>query len=520
MRILWFFPTLIAAALLVGIACSDSLPTAPVSEAPARGTELEQAAAKLQMWLHGVESVELEIRSTVSHEDPHEPQPAIDVTAAALITADTFYFSVELPNNDAPGRPPWRYETLVQHGFAYARWQNIDGWAQRPLSLDARTYYGVIEPREIATTNWAQLDDVAAEGGRWRSRDVWVVEYHFSEEQLTRFPDLVSPIATGLNGAPTVAAVLIPDSARVRLWIDRDSGAPLRIETTQVITQSGSEEVTTIASTVELVRWNEPLAMPVAEPVVSEAEFWELVRAALCPECRYGHGDTQAWEVMELMEAWLAELRNVHYSQTTAITLHGERRSVTLELRIAGGAGAVEMHYSDGDGASTRMIWIGDDLWLAETPNEWFRATPEQAGVGDSANAAEWLDQTVFTEPELPLALGLLKGILPQAGWSSSPDGHEEVRLEAELSGRPLADLQEIAIPVVEQEIEGFVGPALRVERVDRLDVRVRVDPNTGELFDATVDAAASTSAGRLELEARFEIISHDDIRIDPPATD
>ena len=325
MRMLWFSPALIAAALLVGIACGDSLPTAPAAEPPARGTEVEQAAAKLQTWLNGVESVQLEISATVRHQDPHGDEPATEVTATALITADAFYFSVQLPNNDAPERPPWRYETLVQHGFAYARWQNIEGWAQRLLSLDARTYYGVIEPREIATTNWAQLDDVAAERGRWRGRDVWVIEYHLTEEQLTRFPDLVSPIATGLNGAPTVAASLIPDSARVRLWIDRDRGAPLRIETTQVITQSGSEEVTTIASTVELVRWNEPLAMPVAEPVVSEAEFWELVRAALCPECRYGHGDTQAWEVMELMEAWLAELRNVHYSQTTAI--HAARRA-------------------------------------------------------------------------------------------------------------------------------------------------------------------------------------------------
>ncbi len=520
MRMQWFSPALIAAALLVGIACGDSLPTAPAAEPPARGTEVERAAARLQTWLNGVASVQLEISAIVSHQDRHGDEPATEVTAAALITADAFYFLVQLADNDGLERPPWRYETLVQHGFAFARWQDIEGWAQRPLTLALRDIYGVIEPAGIASAGWAQLDDVSAARSRWDGRRVWVVQYRVGREELTRFPDLVSRIATGLNGAPTVAVVLVPDSARVRLWIDRDSGAPLRIETTQVITQGGSEQVTTIASTVELVRWNEPLAMPVPEPVVSEAEFWELVRTALCPECRYGHGDTQAWEVMELMEAWLAELRDVHYRQNTTVTLNGERRSATLELRIAGGAGAVEMHYSDGDGASSRMIWIGDDLWLTDTPDDWFRATLEQAGVGDYANAAEWLDQTFFAEHKLPLSLALLKGILRAAGGSSSSDGHEEVRLEAELSGRPLADVQEIAVPAVEEQIDGLVEPTLRVESVDRLDVKVRIDPNTGRLFDATIDAAATTSAGRLELRAEYVIVAYDDIHIDPPATD
>ena len=343
MRMLWFSPALIAAALLVGIACGDSLPTAPAAEPPARGTEVARAAAKLQTWLNGVASVQLEISAIVSHQDRHGDEPATEVTAAALITADAFYFLVQLADNDGLERPPWRYETLVQHGFAFARWQDIEGWAQRPLTLALRDIYGVIEPADMASAGWAQLDDVSAARSRWDGRRVWVVQYRVGREELTRFPDLVSRIATGLNGAPTVAAVLIPDSARVRLWIDRDSGAPLRIETTQVITQAGSEQVTTIASTVELVRWNEPLAMPVPEPVVSEAEFWELVRAALCPECRYGHGDMQAWEVMELMEAWLAELRDVHYRQSTAC--HAARRAAlkrTLEIRVAGGAGAVE----------------------------------------------------------------------------------------------------------------------------------------------------------------------------------
>ena len=520
MRVLWFSPALIAAALLVGIACSDSLPTAPAAEPPTRGTDLEQAAAKLQTWLNGVESVQLEISSTVSHEDPYEDEPTTEVTAAALITAGAFYFSVQLPDNDGPERPPRRYETLAQDGFAFARWQNIEGWAQRPLTIASRDIYGVIEPAGIATASWAQLDEVSADRTRWVGRSVWVVEYRLGREELTRFPDLVSRIATGLNGAPTVATVLTPDSARVRLWIDRDSGAPLRIETTQVITQSGSEQVTTIASTVDLVRWNEPLAIPVPEPVVSETEFWELVGAAYCPECRYDLGDRQAWEAMELAEAWLAELRDVQYRQSTAVTLNGEQRSTTLEVRIAGSVGAVETNYYDSNGASARMIWIGDDLWLAETPDDWFRATPQQGGVGDYANAAEWLDQTFFAENELPLSLELLKSILRSASWSSSSSGHEEVGLEAELSGRQLADLQEIAVPVVEELIDGLVELTLRVESVDRLDVKVRVDPNTGELFDATVDAAATTSAGRLELEASFEIISHDDIRIDPPATD
>ena len=153
-------------------------------------------------------------------------------------------------------------------------------------------------------------------------------------------------------------------------------------------------------------------------------------------------------------------------------------------------------------------------------PDDWFRATLEQAGVGDYANAAEWLDQTFFAEHKLPLSLALLKGILRAAGGSSSSDGHEEVRLEAELSGRPLADVQEIAVPAVEEQIDGLVEPTLRVESVDRLDAKVRIDPNTGRLFDATIHAAATTSAGRLELRAEYVIVAYDDIQIDPPATD
>ena len=92
--------------------------------------------------------------------------------------------------------------------------------------------------------------------------------------------------------------------------------------------------------------------------------------------------------------------------------------------------------------------------------------------------------------------------------------------LESRLGGEALAALQELAIAVIQNEIDVRAEPALRVRSVERLELIVRLDPNSGAVFDATLSASATTSKGALELETTIAALAGGGDQPDAPTPD
>ena len=265
----------LALALLIAAACADNLPDAPRNIPTDQATEMSAAASRLQGWQNRLTNARLEIKSQV-----HTTEPPIEVEAISLITPDLFYYSLESLFGDEPGAPRLRFESLSTGGAAYSRWYGVDGWLRLPLDRwthDAGFTAGL---EAVANLSWAQLDDVQITRGEWQGRPIWLVEYDADRVDLFQYPDLISPLATGLNGAPTVLFSYDSLRAVVRLSIDRESGAPLLTETRQWFDGSGGEDETEIASTITLRAWNAPLDPPSPQPVLAPDEYWAQVAAA------------------------------------------------------------------------------------------------------------------------------------------------------------------------------------------------------------------------------------------------
>lgn len=446
-------------ALLLCAACTDAIPSVPSAESPEPTSELQRAAARMQEWLDRLESVELEIVSIANPDDG-----PLKVTAAAMIAEDTFYFSLYAPLRTFEDQPLDHIETLVLGSDLYIRWYDVDGWLQGPLDDLARRGLGVTGLDRVTTVSWTELDDVSVVRRVWRGRRVWVIEYDADKDELGRFPDLVSGVSLGVNGMPTAAYTIPPGAAHVRIVVDRDSGAPLRTETTQELHQDTGEpsvQIVRFHSTIELTAWNEPLNLPTPEPLLEEDEFWALVHAATEPEVRYRTGDATAWRMVEQAQDWYARRSEVSLVQETRLTVDGR-------------------------------------LVTTVTP-----ASPSRSA-----------------RSELPLSIERLAAFLTFTTWSVTGAGPDVAVLESRLGGEALAALQELAIAVIQNEIDVRVEPALRVRSVERLELIVRLDPNSGAVFDATLSASATTSKGALELETTIAALAGSGDQPDAPTPD
>lgn len=438
--------TLIAALIaILATACADDLPSAPPQPAYSELSELDRAAAKLDEWLARLRSVRLEISATTNINAEREDRMA-RVSATALITTDRFYFSTWVRNRQMPDPPGLHFETLVASGAAYSRRYDIDGWLRSPLTDLDRRILGVVAPGEISAADWSELESASTARTAEDGRPVWLVEYTADRADLARFPDLVPALTTGAIGASTAAALSDPLSAAVRLWIDRESGALLRAEITQRLNTSGSGQDFAIASTIELAAWNSPLDIPTPEPALDEAEY----RALLESSRSTGTPNVNTAQILHrTRNEWFTDGREAVARQRAVITLNDAERQV----------------------ANDKTVTAADQA--------------------------------------LPLAVLELHSSNSAYSWRGSSGGSNTNRrttLGLSLSREAVRAHRDLLITALQAQLDDLLEAPPIIERVLYFDLSACFDPDTGQLIEGEIDAAALTSAGQLELQSAIKV--------------
>ena len=441
----------LTAALLLA-ACADELPSAPSQPPPADLSEIEQAAAKLREWLDTVPSVQLEI-SAVSDGGQRRwyGREITELTATAMITDDRFYIAVYRPLRDLPDQPPLRTETLVVADRRYYRPHGVNAWLSRPLTQAQRSASSVVTPAGVATIAWAQLPNVSLTRIRDAGRAVWLIEYEVKGELADQRPDLASPIAARIFAelpvdieSPHITTLL----TSVRLWLDSDSGAPLRTETLRQFNEDG--RIIEVSTTISLTAWGSLLKLPRPEPLALVQDYWELTQAALPPVVRYRSTDTGAINrLRRTREEWFVDGRTETIVQQAAVTLHGERRTLSREAEI---------------------------------------------------NAD--VDQ-------LPLSLAQIYPFFELTQVTMNEYGEFESLLELRMEGEALEALQELAVSVVQSQLGELLNSPPAVLSVERLDAAARLG-YSGVVFGGMLSADATTADGPLELEIDLRVTSID----------
>ena len=438
--------TLIAALIAVlATACADELPSAPPQPAFAELSELDQAAAKLEEWLAHLRSVRLEISATTNINAEREDNMA-RVSATAMITADRFYFSTWVRNRQMPDPPGLHFETLVASDVAYSRRYDIDGWLRSPLTDLDRRILGVVAPGEISAADWSELESASIARADQDGRPVWLVEYTADRADLARFPDLVPALTTGAIGASTAAAISDPLSAAVRLWIDRENGALLRAEITQRLNTSGSGQDFAIASTIELAAWNSPLDIPTPEPALNEAEY----RALLESSRSTGAPNVNTAQILyRTRNEWFTDGREAVARQRAVITLNDAERQVANDKTVTAADQALPLAVLELHSSNSAYSWRGS---------------------------------------------------------SGSSNTNRRTTLGLSLSREAVRAHRDLLITALQAQLDDLLEAPPTVERVLYFDLSACFDPDTGQLFEGEIAAAALTSAGQLELQSAIKV--------------
>ena len=444
----------LTAALLL-IACADELPGAPSQPPRADLSEIEQAAAKLREWLDTAPSVQLEI-SAVADSGPlrWQRRDITELTATAMITDNQFYLSIRRPARDLPDQPWGRTETLIVGEREYSRWNDAEGWLATPLADAQRNAPMVILPDQIIATSWFDLSNVRLTLSREGGRPVWLVEYEVDRELLEQQPDLLPPIVARVwDELYSTTQFTIPISTSVRLWIERDTGAPLRTETFQRLDDDGFREVE-LSAAIELASWGSLLKLPTPEPLFEN--YFYVALAALPPVVRYRVNDSTATQTLRrAIDEWFTDDSEETVVQDSSITLNDELQ-----------------------------MFSGETTIHAETD-------------------------------ELPLALESLYpffGVVRQSLTRPLINEYDrfETVLELRLSAEALAALQDLVVSAVQMQLDNLIDSPLVVLSVERLDVEVWMLSATGALFGGQLSADATTADGPLELEIDLRVTSID----------
>ena len=431
--------------LALAAACADRLPDAPPQPAISELSELDRAAARLEEWLDHLRSVRLEISAATNINAESEDRMS-RISATAMITADQFYFSTYVRSLQTPAEPALHFETLAVGGEAYSRWYDIDGWLRTPLTDQLRRTLGVIAPSEVGSGSWSELEDVSVARVSEDGRPVWLVEYTADRIDLARFPGLIPAFTTGAIGASTTAGSLDPRSASARLWIDRESGALLRIEITQRLDTGGSGQDFAIASTTELASWNSPLDIPAPEPLLDEAEYYTLLDSSLSTHTPNAN---TARILYRTRNEWFTDGREAVARQRADITLNDTERQITNDKTITAGEEALPLSVLE--------------LYSSNSSYRWRSS-------------------------------------------SGSSNANRRTTLGLSLSREGIRTHHDLLLTVLQAHLDDLLESPPTVERVLYLDFSACFDPDTGQLFGGEIDAAAITSAGQLELQSTTDI--------------
>ena len=325
------------------------------------------------------------------------------------------------------------------------------------------------------------------------------------------------------------------ESTRLRLAISQASGAPLLIETRMTMSdplallddesdqQAAAESY--IATTTYLISWNEPIDFPTPEPIV-DGSMLDLFAgddafedtASLNGSDASDPALSSAAGLLDQTVAWAMTLDEMHLRFSAQAVIDGEVVRASGNLRRSQRQGMFETDVTLDDGSTLRLHWNRDGIWSSDADVNgepvWTPSMPSLLGF-DGISVDEYL-----AEPDR-LNLRSLYVFRDSASVTSTQSGAAAMVHELGFEG---ADLMygdwgfDLIADLLKSEADIFLADSVVVERVDSYSVVITLQGDDAEFVSRVTEAELMTSAGRVELSARVELIESGPIEFSSPA--
>ena len=325
------------------------------------------------------------------------------------------------------------------------------------------------------------------------------------------------------------------ESMHLRLAISQASGAPLLIETRMTMSdplallddesdqQAAAESY--IATTTYLISWNEPIDFPAPEPIV-DGSMLDLFAgddafedtASLNGSDASDPALSSAAGLLDQTVAWAIALDEMHLRFSAQAVIDGEVVRASGNLRGSQRQGMFETDVTIDDGSTLRLHWNRDGIWSSDADVNgepvWTSSTSSLLGF-DGISVDEYL-----AEPDR-LNLRSLYVFRDSASVTSTQSGAAAMVHELGFEG---ADLMygdwgfDLIADLLKSEADIFLADSVVVERVDSYSVVITLQGDDAEFVSRVTEAELMTSAGRVELSARVELIESGPIEFSSPA--
>lgn len=336
---------------------------------------------------------------------------------------------------------------------------------------------------------------------------VWVLECPLGED--TSFGEAVA-VVTGLatTGSGDGPQLL---SLRLRLVINRNSGAPVRHETVWHYRLPDEQDDYVLTGTLVLKEWNQPVKLAEPEPLVDSWWFnsvyaWAQLSAerlnrsfgvnARAPAIPYG-----------LVASWAAAVDELSMRYRSTLVMGGESTVVSTSAHSSRSQRAYESESRFQDGSSSRLLWTQEGFWVStETQGDdpvWVVSAPGLHGLGELVD--EFLSGWSRTNLDLCIPQGALDGEVGEAPAGFGPDARK-LRL---FGGPPQTDAVafEVAAERLRELISELLGVEVRIEKILEYTTTIYYRRYTGEPLNLLTEAefVADGLPASLSITATFE---------------
>ncbi len=225
---------------------------------------------------------------------------------------------------------------------------------------------------------------------RMEGEPVWVLECLIDEnksyaEAFALVTGIDPDIADGGNRRQLL-------SLRLRLVINRDTGAPTLEEFVWHYRVPDEQDDFTLTGTLTLNEWNQPVELPAPEPLVDSwwvgsVHGWAHLAMDRREEY-FGVWRTGEGGAYYFVTSWAAAVDELRVDYSATLVIDGERRVVSTSAQSSHSQGAYESWSHFQDGSISRQLWTEDGFWVSSEEQDgspvWVMSAPGPHGLGTS----------------------------------------------------------------------------------------------------------------------------------------
>lgn len=463
------------------------------------------AQAALEQWSANLTTIELSVE--VSLESNFFD---FDTVTAIALQLDplTIWALVGLPEEMAAMLGGESLQLLISEDGAYLSMEQFEGWVD----------FGAIAGEEIMAllgttgfdpnsfTNLEQLaatfNCLNATGGavredRFEGRPVWMLDCDIDPEAIEEVVDELAESGLALaDGEAQITAL------RLIMAIDRDSGAPLLIDSDISLADPQTGIESKVRSIARVTSWNEPIEFPTPEPLVDASVLEMMGGPATNGDSAEQPGASFSPEAqLELAEAWFAAEDALALEIEADATIAGEARSADTIVLRSFSEGKYETATTLDDGVTIRFLWTRDGLWLSELDDpesgapQWTPTEPALLGLGN---------QTVdeFLAGSARIEFGALRGLLESAYVERIEDASGvRYRVVFERGGIvPDDELHNAAAEFLRAEAAELLVEDVGIGEIYGMSVTFDLVGENGQFEQSVVQAEFNTELGLMAL--------------------